>query len=117
MQINKELEQIKQNLKHNLNNLLNKEPLNYFKFREFLEAVLIRSQRKIVAHDYSMVGNCAWKMERAYAVILDRIVQETNIGNLIGLNSYIHQAVNGVFTSIIQEFLKDYDKTYKIHRN
>jgi len=82
-----------------------------FKFREFLEAILIRSGRKIVAHDYSMVEKYALEMRKEYAGILDVLSSQTDEGKLIGLNSYIHNSVNGSFSTAINGFLREYDKS------
>ena len=114
----KELEQVKRNLKHNLKLLMDRKLPEIFKFREFLEYVLIRSGRKIIAHDYSMVEKYALEMRKEYASILNVLSSETDKGKLIGLNSYIHSRVNGSFTIAINGFLKEYDKTCKEeHRN
>jgi len=89
-----------------------------FKFREFLEAVLIRSGRRIIAHDFAMVDKYAKEMIKDYASILDVLSSQTDEGKLIGLNSYIHKSVNGSFSSAINGFLKDYDKAYnEIYRD
>ena len=86
-----------------------------FKFREFLEFVLIKSGRKIIAHDYSMVEKYALQMRKKYAEILDVLSSETDKGKIIGLNSYIHKSVNGKFSSSINEFLREYDDNADIN--
>lgn len=80
------------------------------KFREFLEAVLIRSGRKIVPHDFSMVNDHALELQKQYAELLSILDSELTEGELIGIHKYINKSVNGSFTRIINNFLWEYDK-------
>lgn len=85
--------------------------MEYFKFREFLEAVLIRSGREIVPHDFKMVNDNALELEKEYAELINILDAELSEGEIIGLKKYINGSVNGSFTRIIKNFLWEYDKS------
>ena len=84
--------------------------MEYFKFREFLEAVIIQSGRATVPHDFSMVNRHAWELERKYAELINILDSEVTNGELIGIHKHINQSVNGSFSKIINDFLCEYDE-------
>lgn len=111
------LKPIKDNLKKNVGRFMERKQADVFKFREFLESILVSSGRKIMAHDYEMVEKYAAEMRREYGNLLNSVSSEVDKGELIGLNSYIHKTVNGKFSNAIERFLIRYDKESKKDRS
>jgi hypothetical protein len=83
---------------------------------EYLEAVLVRTFRKIYAHPFSLLVRYSNELEREYADILDHVQQTAGHGDIIGLEKYVRGKVNGSFTKIIKNFLVDYER-YKGNNN
>ncbi len=71
---------------------------------------MIKSGRKIVAHDFKMVNDNALELEKLYAELLNILDSEVTEGELIGIHKHINKSVNGSFTTIIKQFLWEYDK-------
>lgn len=77
---------------------------------EYLEVVLVSSFRKIYAHPFSLLVKYSNELNREYGDILDYIHQNALDGDIIALEQYVKDKVNGSFTSIIERFFKEYDE-------
>lgn len=110
MRLQKELQRIKNNLIDNLWHIINKEPLDYFKFGEFLESILINSGREIMTHDLLFLTENVLKLNEEYAKLIDHIDHKIMLGEILKTEKEIKTAVNGKFTNIITNFLNQYDK-------
>ncbi len=75
---------------------------------EYLEVVLIRSFRKIYVHPFSLLVKYSNELNREYGDILDYIHQNVLNGDIIALEKYVKNKVNGSFTQIIERYLDDY---------
>lgn len=110
MHHNSVLQEVKQNLVRNLWHIINREPIEYFKFSVFLEKILLMSNKTIIAHNIKFLAKYVMKLTYEYAKLMDYVHQNALIGNIIEDVSFIKKSVNGNFTNIIKNFLEDYDK-------
>ncbi len=76
---------------------------------EYLEVVLVNSFRKIYVHPFSLLVKYSNELNREYGDILDYIHQNVLNGDIIALEKYVRDKVNGSFTSIIERFFKEYE--------
>ena len=112
MHLNKELAEVRLNLKQNLWHLINNEPLDYFKFGEYLVRVLIKPGREIVAQPLYKIMLYADELNSVYGEMLDYLHQNVQDGDIIALEQYVKDKVNGSFTKIIKDFIYEYE-SYK----
>ena len=78
----------------------------------YLEAVLIKPGREIVAHPLKMIIQYSDELNSEYGEILDYLHQNVHNGDIIALEQYVKDKVNGSFTRIIRDFIHDYE-SYK----
>lgn len=83
---------------------------------EYLEVVLLRSFRKIYVHPFDLLVRYANTLNREYGDILDYIHQNIAEGDIISLEQYIKDKVNGSFTRIIKNFFVEYE-SYENNNN
>jgi len=76
---------------------------------EYLEVILVSSLRKMYAHPFGLLVKYTNELNREYGDILDYIHQNALDGDIIGLEKYIRDKVNGSFTSIIERFFVEYE--------
>lgn len=112
MHLKRELAEVRQNLRQNLWHLINSEPLDYFKFGEYLVRVLIEPGREIIAQPIDKIILYANKLNSLYGEILDHLHQNVHDGDIIALEQYVKDEVNGSFTTIIKNFIYEYE-SYK----
>ena len=109
MRLRNALVEVRQNLKSNLWHLINGEPLDYFKFGEYLVRVLIIPGRKIIPQPLNKIMFYADELNKEYAEILDYLHQNVKNGDIIALEQYVKDKVNGSFTDIIKDFVYEYE--------
>jgi len=63
----------------------------------------------VVAHPIKMIINYADELNKEYADILDYLHQNIAEGDIIALEKYIKTKVNGSFTKIIEDFVREYE--------
>lgn len=105
-----ELQELRQNLLNNLWHIINNEPLEYIKFREFLVSLLISRGIKITAMDGFFLSSYAQRLKRQYAEVLSTIRSEAIDGDLIMLEKYVRTNINGSISKSLKEFLDEYSK-------
>lgn len=77
---------------------------------------MVKYGGKVVAHPLSMIINYADALNKEYADILDYLHQNIPEGDIIALEQYIKNKVNGSFTKIIKDFIREYEG-FKDHRD
>ncbi len=105
-----ELQELRQNLLSNLWHIINNEPLKYIKFREFLVSLLISRGIKITAMDGFFLSSYAQQLKRQYAEVLSTIRSEAMDGDLIMLEKYVRNNINGKISKTLGNFLDEYNK-------
>jgi len=63
-----------------------------------------------------MILRYADNLNREYAEIIDHLHQNVADGDIIALEQYVKDKVNGSFTKIIKDFVNEYE-TYKNNNN
>jgi hypothetical protein len=89
---NKELNQVRINLKNNLWEIINRKPVTPLNFKEYLIWLLVYNNKKVKSIPVAFLDRYADKLEKEYANILD----------------FIEQEVNGNFSRKIHDFLTEY---------
>ena len=107
---NKELRLIKEHLKDNLWRIIDKKTIASMAFKEYLMGVLIKNNHMIVATPISFLENYAQSLRKEYAAVLDYLEQNILNKDIFELEKYIIKQVNGSFSFIIKDFLKEYAK-------
>jgi len=62
------------------------------------------------AHPFSLLVKYSNELNREYGDILDHLHQNVLNGDIIALEKYVRDKVNGSFTSIIKRFFVEYDE-------
>lgn len=100
-------------LRNNLWQIINKEPITYINWRKLLIDALIDNEREIVPLSQYFLTGYVVDLEKEYAQLLDYIDQEAINGDILELEKYVSQHVNGTFTRTLRNFVIDYDKNKK----
>lgn len=107
-----ELQVLRQNLLNNLWQIINNEPVELIKFREFLVYLLVSNGYKITTIDGFFISSFAQELKEIYAEVLSTIKSEVVNGDLIGLEKYVRNNINGTITNTLTRFLSEYRKNY-----
>ena len=106
----RELQEVRQNLLNNLWHIVNSEPLEYIKFKEFLISLLISRGYKITTLDGFFLETYAQELKKEYAEVLSTIRSEVQDGDLIMLQKYVRNNINGKISKTLENFLDEYNK-------
>jgi hypothetical protein len=82
--------------------------LEYIKFREFLVSTLISRGLKITVMDGYFLSYYAQELKEVYAEVLSTINSEAASGDLIGLEKYVRDNINGRISNTLKNFLHEY---------
>ena len=104
------IKEIRDNLISNLWKIIDNKPIDIFKFGEFLTDKFIQSGKQVKFIDISTVYEFAMAMEKEYANLLDYISFVVGRKDILEIQKYIKQQVNGNFTYLIKEFVIQHDK-------
>ena len=80
---------------------------------EYLIDILINRNRKITITSTKFLKRYRDKLNDEYANILDHIQSNAIHGDIIQLEKYIREGVNGNITKILDEFVERYEKNKK----
>ena len=108
-----ELAPLRQSLRNNLWRIINKEPIQILPFMEYLIDVLINRYRKITVTSTKFLKIYRDKLKNEYANALDYIQSNIVHGDIIQLEQYIKNRINGNITEILDEFIENYEKNKK----
>jgi len=70
----------------------------------------------MVAHPLNMLMVYSNRLYREYGEILDHLQQNVADGDIIALEQYVKDKVNGSFTKLIKDFINEYE-SYKNNNN
>ena len=104
------IKEIRQNLITNLWRVVNNNPVDIFKFGEFLTDKFIQSGKQVKFIDITLVYEYSKSLELEYATLLDYITSNIAEGDIIEIEKYVKHKVNGSFTTLIQSFIYNHDK-------
>ena len=109
------LAQLRANLRNNLWNLVNEKPLVSFQFMEYLVGILI-PRAVISTVPIKLLKKYSEKLKDQYSQVLDYL--EINIlnGDIIELEHYIKQNINGNITTLLEAFVNEFESLQK-HNN
>lgn len=108
-----ELEPLRQNLRNNLWRVIEREPIKIFPFMEYLVDILVNRYKKITVTSTKIFKAYRDKLKDIYAQILDYIEGKASSGDIISLEQYIKNKINGNITNILDEFVENYEKSKK----
>ena len=106
----RELQELRKNLLNNLWHIINNEPLEYIKFKEFLISLLIARGYKIKVMNGLFLETYAQDLKKQYAEVLSTIRSEVVDGDLIMLEKYVRTNINGTISNTLRNFLNEYNK-------
>lgn len=75
---------------------------------EFLLDVLIKREKEISVTSLSLLKRHRDKLKKEYAEILDYIHSNVQYGEILKLEEYIKENINGSFSKIIDDFVDEY---------
>ena len=110
---NSELHPVRRNLQNNLWRIINREPIKTIPFMEYLVDILINRHREITITSTKFLKGYSDRLTNEYAIILDHIQSNAIHGNIIQLEKYIKEGINGNITKILDEFVENYEKNKK----
>jgi len=112
---NSELEPLRKNLRNNLWRMINRESINTLPFMEYLIDILIKRHQKITITSTNFLKKYRDLLIQEYANVLDYLQSNIANGNIIDLEQYIKNRINGNITSILDDFVKNYEENKKIN--
>jgi len=86
--------------------------LEYIKFKEFLISLLIVRGYNIKTMSGYFLETYAQELKKQYAEVLSTIKSEVMNGDLIMLEKYVRNNINGSISKILSGFLNEYNKNY-----
>ena len=105
---NRELNQVRINLKNNLWEIINRKPVTPLNFKEYIIWLLVYNNKKVKSIPVSFLDRYADKLEKEYASVLDFIEQQVGNTDILQLERYLRKEVNGNFSRKIHDFLTEY---------
>jgi len=110
---NSELQPLRRNLQSNLWRIINREPIKTIPFMEYLIDILINRHREITITSTKFLKKYSDMLTDEYAIILDHIQSNAIHGDIIQLEKYVKEGINGNITKILDEFVENYEKSKK----
>lgn len=80
---------------------------------EYLIDILINRNREITITSTKFLKRYRDKLTNEYANILDYIQSNAMYGDIIRLEKYVKEGINGNITKILDEFVEEYEKSKK----
>jgi len=77
---------------------------------EYLIDFLIKEGRNIKPIRLSLLKRYGDKLKKEYSQVLDTISIEAPEGNILKLEKYIRNKINGFFYSTLENFVEEYEK-------
>jgi hypothetical protein len=84
---------------------------------EYLIDVLINRYKKLTITSTKFLKTYRDKLRVEYARALDYIQTNVINGDIIQLEKYIRDRINGNITAILDEFVENYENSKKVYKN
>ena len=110
---NSELEPLRQNLRNNLWRMVNGKSIQVFPFMEYLIDILINRHKKITITSTKFLKIYRDMLKSEYASVLDYIQSNIINGDIIYLEWFIRNKINGNITQILDIFIERYEESKK----
>lgn len=82
---------------------------------EYLIDILINRHKEITITSTKFLKKYSDRLTNEYANILDHIQSNAIYGDIIRLEKYIKEGINGNITEILDEFVENYEKNSKVN--
>ena len=113
----KELEPLRQSLRNNLWKMVNRKSIQGFPFMEYLMDILINRHKKITITSTNFLKMYRDMLKDEYAMVLDYVQSNIMNGDLIQLDRFIRNRINGNITEILDDFIEKYEENKKIYQH
>lgn len=91
--------------------MIDGKSINQIPFKEYLIDILIKKGYTIGPISLNLLNNYGGKLKNLWGKVLEYLDLNISNGEIMKLNRYIKEKVNGEFSKIINQFVFEYEKS------
>jgi len=96
--------------------MIDRKSIQGFPFMEYLIDILVNRHKKITITSTKFLKTYRDMLKDEYAMVLDYVQSNVINGDLIQLNRFIRNRINGNITEILDDFIEKYEENKKIYQ-